>query len=329
MGKTQMRALICQEYGDPELLEIGELPIPEPGAGQVLIEVAVAGVSYVDTLIIRNLHQVKHEVPFSPGREVAGTIAAVGADVTGFEPGQRVAAILDKGGHAEYALAPAAETFPCPDGCDALAAGGHMSVYLTSWLALKERAGLQPGQQVLVLGAGGGTGLAAVDSAVKLGAEVIAAASSDEKLAAASGLGARHLVNYTDRALDEAVKEICPEGVDVVFDPIGGDLFEPANRSVGWNGSYLVIGFAGGAVPQFAANRLLVKNRAALGFILMYYRRIRPDLMHAAAADILTGFADGSLSPRTTEVGGIEDAPRMLRAIMDRTMVGKGALRLR
>jgi NADPH2:quinone reductase len=324
-----MRALICQEFGEPETLNIGETATPEPGPGQVLIEVEVAGVSFVDTLIIRNLHQVKHELPFSPGREVAGTVAAVGEGTKGFAPGQRVAAILDKGGHAEYALAPAAETFPCPDGCDPLAAGGHMSVYLTAWLALKERAGLQPGQRVLVLGAGGGTGLAAVDSAVKLGAEVIAAASSDEKLAAAGERGAAHLVNYTDRALDEAVKEIHPEGVDIVFDPVAGDLFEPANRSVGWNGSYLIIGFAGGAVPQFAANRLLVKNRAALGFILMYYRRIRPDLMHAAAADLLAGFTDGSLAPHTTEVGGLEDAPRMLRAIMDRTMIGKAALRLR
>jgi len=301
---------------------------PDPGPGQVLIKVDVAGVSYVDTLIIRNLHQVKHEVPFSPGREVAGSIAAVGDDATGFEPGQRVAAILDKGGHAEYALAPAAETFPCPDGCDALAAGGHMSVYLTSWLALKERACLQPGQRVLVLGAGGGTGLAAVDSAVKLGAEVIAAASSDEKLVAASEIGASYLVNYADSALDKAIKDIWPEGVDVVFDPVAGDLFEPASRSVGWNGSYLIIGFAGGKIPQFAANRLLVKNRAALGFILMYYRRIRPDLMRAAATDVLSGFADGSLKPRTTDIGDLDDAPRMLRSIMDRTMVGKAAVRL-
>ena len=203
-----------------------------------------------------------------------------------------------------------------------------MSVYLTSWLALKERAGLQPGQRVLVLGAGGGTGLAALDCALKIGAEVIAAASSDAKLQAAQRLGAPHLANYSEQGLDEAVKAIWPDGADVVFDPVGGDLFEPANRSLGWNGSYLIIGFAGGAVPQFAANRLLVKNRAALGFILMYYRKFRPDLFLAGASSVLEGFADGSLNPQTTEEGSLEDAPRMLRAIMDRTMVGKGALRI-
>jgi NADPH2:quinone reductase len=324
-----MRALTCREYAGPEALQIDEVPTPAPGDGQVLIEVDVAGVSYVDTLIIRNLHQVKHELPFSPGREVAGRISAIGAGVTGFEPGQSVAAILDKGGHAEYAIANASETFPCPDGCPMLAAGAHMSTYLTSWLALKERAALRPEQRVLVLGAGGGTGIAAVESAVNLGAEVVAAASSAEKLSAAAECGAHHLVNYSEQALDEAVKDIWPEGADVVFDPVAGDLFEPASRSVGWNGSYLIIGFAGGAVPQFAANRLLVKNRAALGFILMYYRRFRPDLMHAAADDILKGFADGSLNPRTTDVGSLEEASRMLRAIMDRTAVGKSALRLR
>jgi NADPH:quinone reductase-like Zn-dependent oxidoreductase len=204
-----------------------------------------------------------------------------------------------------------------------------MSVYLTSWLALKERASLQAGQRVLVLGAGGGTGLAAVDSARRLGAEVIAAASSAEKLAAAKACGAQHLVNYTDSPLDEAVKDIWPEGADVVFDPVAGDLFEPASRSVGWNGNYLIVGFAGGSVPQFAANRLLVKNRGALGFILMYYRRMRPDLMHQAAADILSGFADGTLNPQTTHITDLKGAPPLLQAIMDRTMVGKAALRLR
>ena len=323
-----MRALICHEYGDPELLSVDEIAEPEPGAGQVSIDVDAAGVSYVDTLIIRNMHQVKHELPFSPGREVAGRIRALGPGVSGLQPGQRVAAILDKGGHAECAVAPAAETFACPDGCEALDAGGHMSVYLTAWLALKERAALQPGQRVLVLGAGGGTGLAAVDCAHKLGAEVIAAASSDTRLQVARTLGEPHLLNYSEQSLDDAVKEIWPEGADIVFDPVGGALFEPANRSLGWNGSYLVIGFAGGAVPQFAANRLLVKNRSALGFILMYYRKERPDLLRAGAAEVLAGFADGSLNPQTTEVGGLDDAARMLRAIMDRTMVGKGVLRL-
>lgn len=322
-----MKALLCREYGDPELLRVEDVPTPTPGPGQVLLKVEAAGVSYVDTLIIKNLHQVKHELPFSPGREAAGRIQTIGEGVTGLQVGERVAAILDKGGHAEFALAPAAETFSCPTDCDMTAAGGHMSVYLTSWLALKERAALAAGQKVLVLGAGGGTGLAAVDIAARFGAEVIAAASSDAKLSLAKGRGAAHLINYSNASLDDAVAAIYPNGVDLVFDPIGGDLFEPASRSLDWNGSYLVIGFAGGgSIPQFAANRLLIKNRAALGFILMYYRKRRPDLLHNAASEILKGFSDGTLHPDTGSIGNLHDAPQMLRAIMDRTMVGKAVL---
>lgn len=324
-----MKAVICREYGEPELLQVEDIATPEPAPGQVLIEVDAAGVSYVDTLIIRNLHQTKHELPFSPGREVAGRIQALGEGVSGLQIGDRVAALVDKGGHAQSTIAPAKETFSCPEGCNMTGAGGHLSVYLTAWLALKERAALVPGQKVLVLGAGGGTGLAAVNSAASLGAEVIAAASSDAKLELAQAHGATHLINYTDSDLDEAVKAIHPNGVDLVFDPVGGDLFDPASRCVDWNGSYLIIGFAGGgSIPQFAANRLLIKNRAALGFVLMYYRRMRPDLLQSAASEILTGFSDGSLQPDTGTIGGLEDAPRMLRAIMDRSMVGKGVLKL-
>lgn len=322
-----MKAVLCRQFGEPELLQVEEVATPDPGPGQVLIEVEAAGVSYVDTLIIQNLHQVKHELPFSPGREVAGRIQALGEGVSGPTVGDRVAAILDKGGYAEFALAPAGETFSCPEGCDMVAAGGHMSVYLTAWLALKERAALVPGQRVLVLGAGGGTGLAAVDIASRFGAEVIAAASSDAKLALAKARGAAHLINYTELALDEAVKAVHPNGVDLVFDPVGGDLFEPASRCVDWNGSYLIIGFAGGgSIPQFAANRLLVKNRAALGFILMYYRRIRPDLLQNAAREVLNDFSDGSLNPDTSSTSSLQEAPRLLRAIMDRTMAGKAVL---
>ncbi len=322
-----MKAVFCREFGEPELLQVEDIPTPEPGPGQVLIEVEAAGVSYVDTLIIRNLHQVKHELPFSPGREAAGRVQALGDGVSGLKIGDRVAAILDKGGHAEYALAPAVETFPCPEVCNITAAGGHMSVYLTAWLALVERAALTAGQKVLVLGAGGGTGLAAVDIATALGAEVIAAASSKAKLALAKARGAGHLINYTTVALDESVKALYPDGVDLVFDPVGGDLFEPASRCIGWNGSHLIIGFAGGGpVPQFAANRLLVKNRSALGFILMYYRSIRPDLLQNAATEILRGFSDDSLHPDTSTTGGLDDAPWMLRAIMDRKLVGKAVL---
>ncbi|MEQ8693094.1 MAG: NADPH:quinone oxidoreductase family protein [Pseudomonadales bacterium] len=322
-----MKALVCRQYGAPELLRVEDVPTPTPGAGEALIEVEAAGVSFVDTLIINNQHQVKHELPFSPGREVAGRVKATGSGTSEFKVGERVAAILDKGGHAQFALAPAAETFSCPADCDMTAAGGHMSVYLTAWLALQERAALAPEQKVLVLGAGGGTGLAAVDIASQLGAEVIAAASTSAKLALAKARGAVHLINYTEVALDEATKKILPNGVDLVFDPVGGDLFEPASRCVGWNGSYLIIGFAGGgAPPQFAANRLLVKNRAALGFVLMYYRRVRPDLLQNAATHILNGFSNGTLHPDTSSTGSLAQAPQMLRAIIDRTMVGKGVV---
>ena len=322
-----MKAVICKEYGAPELLFVGDLPIPEPASEQVLIEVHASGASYVDTLIIQNLHQVKHELPFSPGREVAGIVQALGDGVSKFKVGDKVTALLDKGGHAEYALASVSETFLRPDNCSYHAAGGHLSVYLTSFLALRERAALLPGEKVLVLGAGGGTGLAAVDCARFLGAEVIAAASSDAKLKLAAERGAQHLVNYEQNDLEQAVKEVYPKGVDLIFDPVGGDLFEPASRCVDWNGRHMSVGFAGGKkIPQFSANRLLIKNRSALGFILMYYRVKRPDLLLKAATDILNAFSNGSLNPYTGRIGTLNDLPLMLREIMDRKMVGKAVV---
>lgn len=319
-----MRALVCREFGPPEMLAIGDLPEPSPKAGEVLIDVEAAGVSFADTLMIRDLHQNKHALPFAPGMEVAGTVAAVGDGVLGFGPGDRVMALVYDGGYAERAVAPAAETFCIPDAMDAATAAGLCAAYLTSHGALVWQARTQPGEKVLVLGAAGGVGLAAVEVAKALGAEVIAAASSAEKLALAAAHGADQGINYAEQDLRAAVMEVTGgNGVDVVYDPVAGDLYEQAFRSLDWGGRYLTIGYAGGAIPKIPANQLLVKNRSALGFALFYYRKRRPDLLARSSEDLMRWFEEGKLKPAVSVRYRLEEGPLALRRIMDREAAGR------
>jgi len=319
-----MRALVCHAFGPPEDLVLGELPIPAPAAGEVLIDVAAAGVSFADTLMIRDLHQNKHALPFAAGMEVAGRVAALGEGVEGFAIGDRVMALVYDGGYAEHAVAPALETFRLPDDMDYATAAAMCAAYLTSHGALVWQGHTQPGDTVLVLGAAGGVGLAAVEVAKALGATVIAAASSPEKLAVAAAHGADHGIDYTRSDLRaEALALAGGNGVDVVYDPVAGDLYEPAFRSLDWGGRYLTIGYAGGGIPKIPANQLLVKNRAALGFALFYYRKRRPDLLGRSAADLMTWHAEGKIRPQVTERFPLEQAPAALRRIMDRQATGR------
>lgn len=319
-----MRALVCQEFGPPEQLTLGDLPEPEPKAGEVLINVEAAGVSFADTLMIRDLHQNKHALPFAAGMEVAGTIAKLGEGVSGLAVGDRVMALVYDGGHAERAVAPAPETFRIPDSMEAATAAALCAAYLTSHGALVWQARTKPEEKVLVLGAAGGVGLAAVEVAKALGAEVIAAASSAEKLAIAAAHGADHGVNYAETDLRKAVLDLTGgDGVNVVYDPVAGDLYEPAFRSLDWGGRYLTIGYAGGSIPKIPANQLLVKNRSALGFALFYYRKRRPDLLARSAADLMRWFEEGKLKPEISHRYPLADGAAAMRLIMDRKAAGR------
>ncbi len=323
-----MRALVCREFGPPETLNVGELPEPELKPGEVLIDVAAAGISFADTLMIRDLHQNKHTLHFAAhfaaGMEVGERIAALGEGVSGLTVGARVMALVYDGGYAERAVAPAAETFRIPDSMDEATAAALCAAYLTSHGALVWQARVQPGETVLVLGAAGGVGLAAVEVAKALGATVIAAASSSEKLKTAAIHGADHGINYAETDLRAAVLELTGgNGVNVVYDPVAGDLYEPAFRSLDWGGLYLTIGYAGGAIPKIPANQLLVKNCSALGFALFYYRKRRPDLLAKSAADLMRWFEEGKLKPEISARFPLSHGAEALRLIMDWKAVGR------
>ena len=323
-----MRAVVCDELGKPENLRLGELPEPPVGPGEVGIAVEAAGVSFADVMFVQGRHQTEHAPPFAPGMEVAGRVAVVGADVEGFREGDSVAALLYDGGHAERATALATECFPVPDGLSPEVAAGALSVYLTAHICLTWEARLEAGERVLALGAGSGVGLAAVAVAAALGGEVVAAASSAEKLATAEAAGAKHLVNYRGQDLREATLTATGgSGVDVVVDPVGAQG-EEAFRTLDWGGRYVVAGFAGGAVPQFKGNHLLIKNRSAVGMVLMHYRERRVERMRQSAAEVFAMLDDGRLAAPVIEVGELADGPRFLQRVLDRDVVGKLVLRI-
>lgn len=321
---STMRALLCRTYG-LDGLEVGQMPVPEPGAGQVLIAVEAAGISYVDVLMVRNQHQNKHAIPFAPGMEVAGRVIAAGEGVSGFAPGQMVAALVYDGGHAAFALASADETFPLPQACDPVRTAAVLSVALTAEISLVNRANVRPGETVLVGGAAGGVGLSAVQLAKWHGARVIAAASTPERCAVALEAGADAALVY-GAAFRDALQAIAPDGADVVVDPVGGVFGEAAAQLLAWDGRYVVVGFAGGGVPTFAANRLLVKNRAVLGMVLGYYRWQRPDLLRPAAESVLRAIAEGALSSPVEVINGLDAVPGVLARIAARDMLGKAVV---
>ena len=322
-----MRAVVCAAFGDPEGLALGELPEPVPGEGEVLIEVGAAGVSFADTLMIRDLHQNKHDLPFAPGMEVAGRIVAAGPGVDGVAVGDRAMALVYDGGYAARVKAKASEIYPIQDNrvTDAMAAA-LCSVYLTAHPALAHEARLQAGETLLVLGAAGGVGLAAVEVAKAMGARVIAAAGGPEKTAMAAAHGADAVIDYRSADLRAEALRLSDGGVDVVFDPVAGDLYEPSFRALDWGGRYLTIGYAGGAIPKIPANLLLVKNRAALGFALMHYRRNRAGLLRQSAETLLGWAAEGVIRPEVAAELPLDEAATAMRAIMDRKAIGKYVL---
>ena len=318
-----MRALICRQWGGIEQLQIGEAPVPRPGRGEVLIRVKATAVNYADAIMVAGRYQTKPELPFSPGLETAGVIEACGPEVQGLQPGDRVMAILAYGGLAEYAVAPAAETYVIPQDLSFAEAGAFPIAYMSSHVALRWQGRLEPGETLLVLGAAGGVGLSAVEIGKAMGARVIAAASTAEKLAVATNHGADATVNYASEKLTERVMALTGgKGADVCFDPVGGELFDAALSALGWGGRILLVGFVGG-VPQIPANRLLVKHRAALGSSLRYFRWHAPDKLERSVAELLRWHGEGKLRPCITHRLPLERAVEGIRLLTDRQAHGK------
>jgi NADPH2:quinone reductase len=318
-----MRALICRQWGGLDELTIGEAPIPEPAADEVLIRVKATAVNYADSIMVAGRYQTKPKLPFSPGLETAGLVVACGTDAGDFKSGDRVMAILAYGGLAEYAVAPAAETYVIPGGMSFAEAGAFPIAYISSHVAIRWQGRLEAGETMLVLGAAGGVGLAAVEIGKAMGARVIAAASTQEKLAAAAAHGADTTIDYSQEQLTERVMALTDgKGADVCFDPVGGALFDAALSSLGWGGRILLVGFVGG-IPQIPANRLLVKHRAALGSSLRYFRWHAPDKLKASVDELLRWYGEGRLKPTVTHRLPLEQSIEALRLLTERSAFGK------
>lgn len=319
-----MRALICKEFASLDNLMVGELPEPQPAAGELTIRVGAAGINFYDTLIVQGKYQVKPAFPFSPGGEVAGVVVAVGEGVTHVKPGDRVCAFTSYGGYAEVCRARASQTWPLPAavGFDAAAAG--LVTYGTAWFGLHDRARIKAGETVLVLGAAGGVGLAAVQIAKAAGARVIAAAGSAARLALCGEHGADVLIDYTAADLKDAVKAATGgQGADIVVDVVGGPYTEAALRATAWRGRVLVIGFAAGEIPRIAANLLLLKGCELSGVFWDELMRREPAEAARQVGDVLACFADGSLKPPITAACGLDGAVTAMYALAGRKVAGK------
>lgn len=319
-----MRALTCTAYAEPEALTVQTLPDPTPGPGEVVLDVRAAGVNYPDALMVMGQYQVKPPLPFTPGAEAAGVISAVGEGVQGLQVGQRVVAFTGTGAFAEKLLAPAQAVMPLPDGLAFDVAAGLPLAYGTSMHALSDRAGLKAGETLLVLGAAGGVGLAAVMIGKALGARVIAAASTGEKLELCRQHGADETLNYSSEDLRTRLKELTGgKGPDVIFDPVGGDLAEPAFRSIGWGGRYLVVGFAGGEIPRLPLNLPLLKGASLVGVFWGEFARRDPRGNARNLRQLASWVGDGTVRPLVSERYPLERAPEALRALLERRVTGK------
>jgi NADPH2:quinone reductase len=322
-----MKALLCKQYGPPDSLVLEDLPPLKAGKGEVVVSVKAAGVNFPDTLIIQNKYQFKPDLPFSPGSECAGIVKQAGEGVTAVEPGDSVIALTTYGSFAEEIVVKERECIPLPNGVDFKLAAGFTLTYSTSYYALKNRAQLQSGEALLVLGAAGGVGSAAIELGKLVGARVIACASSDEKLAACKQIGADELINYESEDLRERIKQLTHEsGVDVVYDAVGGKYAEPAVRGMKWNGRYLVVGFATGEIPKIPLNLALLKGCSIVGVFWGAFMRKEPGASAQNHAQLMTWLTTGKLKPLISAVYPLAQAPRALKDLMERKAKGKVVL---
>jgi NADPH:quinone reductase len=319
-----MKALVCKAFGSLESLQVEDVPAPIAAPGQVVIDVVAASVNFPDALIVQGKYQVKPALPFIPGAEVSGTIAGVGEGVDSALIGTRVLAVCGRGAFAQQVAVKAEAALPLDDDIDLATAAAMPLTYGTAYHALLDRADLQPGETLLVLGAGGGVGLAAIELGKILGATVIAAASSQEKLDAAASRGATHLINYTTEDSRARLKDITGDnGVDVVCDPVGGPHTEPALRATGWRGRYLVIGFAAGDIPRIPLNLTLLKGSAVIGVFWGEFMRREAARGAAELAQLVTWLREKRLRPLVTERYPLANAAAALAAVYERKVTGK------
>jgi NADPH:quinone reductase len=319
-----MRAVVCRALEGPDALELADLPVPEPGACGVRIRVRAAGVNFADSLMVKGQYQEKPPLPFTPGLEVAGEIEALGAGVRGLTRGQRVLAVVSHGGFAEQVVALNDDVVPLPDGMDWTTAAGFAVAYGTAHGALRWRAELHAGETLLVHGAGSGVGPTAVECGKAIGATVIATARGREKLAVARAHGADHVLESDDPDLAARVKALTQRlGADVVYDPVGGPLFDASLRAVAWEGRIVIVGFASGQVPQVPANILLVKNAAVLGFYWGSYRKHDPERLRAGFRELFAWYAQGRIRPNVSRVLPMRETAEAIRLLAGRSNTGK------
>ena len=322
-----MKAVLCKEYGPPESLVLEDVEPLKPGTGQVVISVKACGVNFPDTLIIQGKYQFKPPMPFAPGGEVAGVVKEVGEGVDTVKVGDRVIAFIGWGGFAEEVLTDATRLIPMPGSMDFTDAAAFVMTYGTSHYALKDRAQLKSGETLLVLGAAGGVGLAAVEIGKVMGARVIAAASTDEKLAVCKQHGANEVINYATGDLRVRVKELTGgEGVDVVYDPVGGNYSEAALRSIAWGGRHLVIGFTAGEIPRIPLNLPLLKSCSIVGVFWGSFMEREARHYQENIQELLSWFTQGKLKPHISATYPLEHAAQALNDVMNRKVKGKVVL---
>ena len=319
-----MRAVLCNAFGPPEDLVVADVSDPSPGPGEVLIEVKAAPVTFPDTLMLEDKYQFKADLPYVPGAEVAGVVTSLGEGVDDVEVGTRVVCGLGSvGGYAELAVAKASSVRRLPDGVGFAESTGLLYAHGTTYYGLKERGHMQEGETLLVLGAGGHVGLSAVEIGKLMGARVIAAASTEEKLDLCRERGADETINYAEENLKDRAKELTGgAGVDVVYDVVGGDYAEQALRAIGWEGRFLVIGFTAG-IPSIPLNLTLLKSCQIVGVFYGAMTARDPVLANQIAEDLLQWVADGQLRPHISASYGLDGAAAALRSLMDRTSIGK------
>lgn len=319
-----MKAIVCEQFGPPSSLKFKEVDALKPKENEVLVSVKACGVNFPDTLIIQGLYQFKPELPFTPGSDIAGTVKEVGTGVSHVKKGDEVFGFVMNGGFSEEVPVPANACFPKPPQMDFPIAASFMMAYGTSYHALKDRGNLAKGETLLVLGASGGVGLAAVELGKLMGAKVIAAASSNDKLALCTEYGADETINYSEGNLKERIKELTGgKGVDVVYDPVGGDYSELALRGMAWEGRYLVVGFAAGDIPKIPFNLPLLKGCAIVGVFWGSFAMKSPKKNRENTMQLMQWYGEGKLKPHIHAIYPLIEAPKALEEMMGRKVMGK------
>jgi NADPH:quinone reductase len=324
-----MKAVLCKQYGPPESLVVEEVAAPHPAPGEVVVAVKAASVNFPDVLIIQNKYQFKPPLPFSPGSELAGVVKEIGAGVSGVKPGDKVMAFTTYGAFAEEVKTEASRLVPLPQGMSFETGAAFLLTYCTSDHALRDRGALRAGETLLVLGAAGGVGLAAIEIGKALGARVIACASTADKLAVCRSHGADETINYADEDLRERIKTLTDgRGVDVVYDPVGGSYSEPAFRSLAWRGRLLVVGFAAGEIPKLPLNLALLKGASVVGVFWGDFARREPQQFAASVRQLARWYSEGKLKPHVSQTLPLEKATEALKLMASRQVKGKLVLKV-